>query len=406
MANKLYLAILFALLIGCQGGWDKNPRLEGLPPEVKQEEPSFMAAMRDSIFILSDLEYEFIEGQDALVEFDVKVLQADIDDIQVEIPGLEEYLTGATQSFDPATGKFTIKWQVPEVFVRGIENKEVSYDLEAKVYIKSKNGSTNGNERPIRLTVLRKLDRPEILSVERTIAAPGTTDFSLKENDSLALKVRVRDPNSSSGRVTVAPPILTVEPPSSSARKAGHHLMTVDAPSQDANDPTIWNFVVRISTTNLEITRDSTILYFELRAYSPMAASDQTLRSQAYSGSFRVLTRLGDVAFTGGHRVTFREGAANSVTFAFYDPRGEGRAIVDNNSFAQTCKDKGATCECRAVGDNQVCEIWWSPKSSDADPRSDLPHSFKFKAQLQHKSTNEQSPLKEFEQVIHVRSAF
>src|SRR5690606_2074317 len=192
MVNRFYLGFIFALLLGCQGGWDKNPRLEGLPPEVKQEAPAHMNAVRESMFILNDLEYEFVEGQeDATVEFDVKVLQEDIAEIRAEIPRLEDYLPGATQSYDPTTSKLTVKWDVPDIFVRGIPATVAEYELKVVVYTRSLNGSESGREGPIRFKVLRKYERPEIVSVELT---KGTGTPIVKEGSSVYLTAVVRDP--------------------------------------------------------------------------------------------------------------------------------------------------------------------------------------------------------------------
>ncbi len=409
MRNLFFLTFVLAALTGCQPGWDKDPTIEGLPPEVEQGPETYMAAMRDAIYILNDNFYDFVEGESGRVEFEIKVLQPDIINVEAGVDGLEDYLPGATQTFDPATGKFLIEWDVPQVFVRGLESGYASYQLRLVVNTTSQDGSKAQREQPIEFRIIRKLERPEIL---RVTPPDKQTSLVLKEGSSGTYTVVVKDPNSSNGSMTVAEPILMVEPPASSTSKSGAHLVSVASPTRDPNNPTLWNFRVTVRTFS-EMTASSDTLFFTLRAYTPLAMSAEQVRSAAYPVSFRVENGVTPVEWTGSvlssaskdADARFWEGTTNYFTFAFYDPRGEARAQM--LALDSKCNAGGTAprCECKLVTDRQVCTLHWVPSASDADPKGDVLHEFKFRAQTVHKTNSkEMSNPKEFTLKINVSS--
>lgn len=405
MRNKLILVMTLFTLGGCQAAWDKDPTIEGLPPEVEQAPETYMAAMRDSIYIMSENFYDLTEGASETIQFDIQVLQPDIVEVTAEINGLEEVFPGATQQFDPDTGKFTVKWDVPTVFVRGLEHGFSSHILETTVTIRSADGSHNVRSRPVEFRVLRTLDRPEIVSV---IHEAGTGTLQLTEGERKSFKVIVRDPNSASERTMVGEPILMVEPGGVISQSSGSHLMSVGAPKQDKDDPELWEFTVTIDTYNRKLTTNSTIFHYNLRAYTPLAMSVEQLRSTVRAGTFRVLSGIGTVEWSAGSssqmgEVRFWEGAANHYSFSFYEPRGEGR--IEMVSLDSKCSAGGAnapTCTCTFQGDNQLCRIHWIPGPEHTQANQDVEHTFNFKAKAIQKTSREESAPKDFRLKIRV----
>ena len=92
---KLFLSIFLVTLIGCHGGWKKDP-LEDKSSNIKNAQPGGpekpIPPLKDVVFIDADEFYDFKAGQEKTINFNYRITHPDLSVIEFAIPGLEDTL--------------------------------------------------------------------------------------------------------------------------------------------------------------------------------------------------------------------------------------------------------------------------------------------------------------------------